>query len=122
MLPYDPDLESYYMLASPDLEHSPFREDLSWRAVRKLSNEPARHVVICLLNHPGSNFGEMRNLTGLSLNDLNHALNDMKQLNLIIYDHKKYYLTKYCVALICSLSGFVQNIRDEDVFAKYEKD
>jgi len=78
-----------------------------WKAVRKVSNPNVRNVTRVLYLQ-GMTFGELRIKTGLSDNDLNHVLYDMKKLGLIVVvgDKKgkaKYHLTQYYVALLDAL-------------------
>jgi DNA-binding HxlR family transcriptional regulator len=78
-----------------------------WKAVRKVANSDARKVTRALYLR-GLNFGELKAETGLSDNDLNHALYEMKKLGLIVVDgdkkgKAKYHLTQYYVALLESL-------------------
>jgi predicted transcriptional regulator len=78
--------------------------DVLWKAIRKLSGENAI-AVVRVLCEGGKTFREIQTATGLSVNDLNHALYDMKYLDLIITrgdkkGEKTYHLTSYCVVLL----------------------
>ena len=78
--------------------------DILWRTIRKLSNENVMTVIKALCNG-GKTFAEIQMSTGLIVNDLNHALYDMKQINLVIMEgekkgERKYHLTGYCIVLL----------------------
>jgi hypothetical protein len=75
-----------------------------WKSIRKMSNSNVKCVLKVLRVRNSLVFKDLMKETGLSSNDLNHALYDLKQLNLVIQlDDKRYYLTKYCIALLSAL-------------------
>ena len=121
MLPRDPDLQSYNVMAA-DFSRGPFSLDRLWRAMRKLSKENALSVLHNLIRDPGLDFGKLQELTLLETNALNHTLIDMKNLDLIIYEDKKYYPSIYCVAVISALDNLLVSLKDEVPSNKYDKD
>ena len=89
--------------------------DLS-KAIRKISNENARSIVASLETQPMT-FGELHQNTGIQTNDLNRALYDMQQLDLVIPigDKKgvrKYHLTKYGNVVKCALERLCMDLSD----------
>lgn len=94
-----------------------------WKAIRKMSNKNVKCVVKTLRKEKSLVFKDLIAITGLNPNDLNHALYDLKQLNLVIQlDDKKYYLTKYCVALLSSLKflkEILNGISREEAISPY---
>lgn len=71
--------------------------DALWRVIRKLSDTHAMLVIQVLYDHKTLTFGELLKETGLMTNPLNHALTDLKRLNLVLEsrDNKEYYITNY---------------------------
>jgi len=57
--------------------------DHLWRAIRKVSNQDPM-VVVSTLAKGDMTFRELQIATNLTVNNLNHILYDMRQLNLII--------------------------------------
>ena len=97
--------------------------DSLWRAIRKLSNGNSTNVVKAL-HEGGKNFGEFQLETGLMINDLNHTLYDMRQIDLIVSSRerkgeRKYYLTSYCVILLDAIGHLTKSLQhydDEEIF------
>jgi len=99
-----------------------------WKAIRKLSAKNTMVVINSLCNK-GKTFRDIQKDTGLLVNDLNHALYDLKQLNLVIVkgDRKGerfYHLTEYCVILlnaIGSLQGTLKQTDAKEIFSAYDQ-
>lgn len=99
--------------------------DHLWRAIRKLSNRDAMAVVNALANK-SMTFGELQAATNLIVNDLNHALYDMKQMDLVITigekkGQRKYHLTNYCITLLNAVNVLRNALidLDEEVFREH---
>lgn len=100
--------------------------DELWKAVRKFSSENILNVATILDKTPGLTFAELTKATGLkNPNDLNHALYDMKNQDLVIVigekkGERKYYLTKYGWVLLCALDNLLRTqLTGDDVFSAY---
>lgn len=80
------------------------KEEGIWKSIRRLSNKNAL-LVATELEKDRLRFGEITKRTCLSVNDVNHALCNLKELGLITQskDDKKYDLTQYCRLLLISL-------------------
>jgi predicted transcriptional regulator len=77
-----------------------------WKAVRKLSDKKVQIVVKIVYDNKAMTFGDLLKVTRLNVNDLNHVLGNLRQSNLVIRtEDKRYYLTKFCIALLESLNG-----------------
>jgi DNA-binding HxlR family transcriptional regulator len=99
------------------------------KSFKKVSNSKAAAVVRALRDdNKGKTFRELQTETKLIVNDLNHAIYDMKQLNLIVTEGEKkgevkYRLTSYCVALldaIDDLQELLHGISDEEMFSAHK--
>lgn len=85
-----------------------------WRAIRQLSHEDKSMIVIILYKKGPLTFGELAQETEFPMNKLNHALIDLRKLDLITLIEKEYYLTTYCVAVLNSFKLL------RDYLAEYE--
>ena len=87
------------------------------QAIRKFTNKNIMLVAKALHINGSLTFGELQKYTGLSTNLLNHALHEMKKVNLVMPIDKRYYLTKYCVLLLEAINRLrieVKSTSDED--------
>jgi hypothetical protein len=74
------------------------------QALRKFANKNIMLVAKSLHVKGSLTFGELQKETGLSINIQNHALHEMKKVNLVIQVEKRYYLTKYCALLLDAIN------------------
>lgn len=102
--------------------------DVVWKALRKLSNKNINHVCKLLFYYEKT-FSEIQEETGLTVNDVNHALYDLKQHNLVIMQGDKrgertYHLTSYCVILLETLdilADKLKTVEAKDIFDSPKK-
>jgi DNA-binding HxlR family transcriptional regulator len=80
------------------------------KALRKFSNKNIVFAARMLHENGALPFGELRDATVLSTNDLNHALQEMKNADLIIKVDKKYCLTHYGALLLETLEAIMKEL------------
>jgi predicted transcriptional regulator len=84
-----------------------------WKAIRKLSDKKTKLVLKTIYDNQPVTFGELLKITELNVNDTNHVLGNLRQSNLVIRtEDKKYYLTKYCIALLDALRKLKLNLSE----------
>lgn len=78
------------------------------KALKKFSNENTIRVIKALQEESPQTFSQLLDTTKLARNILNHALQDMKNEDLIIFKDKNYYLTNYAVILLDGLQNIIK--------------
>jgi DNA-binding HxlR family transcriptional regulator len=89
-----------------------------WSALRKFANPDIALISKALYqsDHPMS-FGEIRDITGLSTNVLNHDLTEMRKSDIATRVDKNYCITHYGALLV----GAIEQIKSEVFHAPREK-
>ena len=85
-----------------------------WEALRKFSNEDVDVIARSILRNGPSTLSELRAQNpGLTTNELNHALIEMRNVELVKKIDKRYYITFFCRALIEALDAFKLNLSEK---------
>lgn len=80
-----------------------------WQALRKFSNKNITQIADALKSGPLT-LGELRDLTGISTNILNHSLIEMRNADLVKKIESRYYLTVYGKEILESLEVVLKKL------------
>jgi DNA-binding HxlR family transcriptional regulator len=80
-----------------------------WHALRKFSNKNITQIADALRSGPLT-MGELRDITGISTNILNHSLIEMRNADLVKKIESKYYMTVFGKEILESLEVVLKKL------------